>query len=242
MTDAPTLTILIATLGQRRDLFGRLLFGLMPQVEAAGGRVKVIAYWDNGENDLASKRQALVEACRTDYLCFVDDDDTVTDDYVASVLDALATRPDFVGLWMNVHKDGADHRLAELSLKHDHWFDGPTHYCRDITHENPMRADIARSVDFRDKEIDEPEDSPWAAKLRAKLAGAREVMIDRVLYHYWWVPEQSAWGKRRPRIGPADTRGRPWRPLPVRSEHFEWHRASTMPEDMPRADMLIVVP
>jgi len=104
---APTLSILIATLGQRRDLFGRLMFGLMPQVEAAGGRVKVLAYWDNGEADLAAKRQALVEACETDYLCFVDDDDTVTDDYVASVLGALETRPDFVGLWMNVHKDGA---------------------------------------------------------------------------------------------------------------------------------------
>lgn len=238
----PTLTVLIATLGQRRDLLGRLLFGLMPQVDAAGGRVKVIAYWDNGEIDLATKRQALVDAADTDYVCHVDDDDTVTDDYVASILDALATRPDFVGLWMNVHKDGADHRLAELSLKYDHWFDGPTHYCRDITHENPIRTEIARSVDFRDKESHEPEDAPWAAKLRARLAGATEVMIDRVLYHYWWVPGQSAWGKRAPRITTVDHRGRPWLPLPVRSEHFTWHPDSPFPGDMPMSDMLIVVP
>jgi hypothetical protein len=238
----PTLSILIATLGQRRDLLGRLLFGLMPQVKAAGGRVKVVAYWDNGEVDLATKRQALVEACDTEYLCFVDDDDTVTDDYVASVLDALETRPDFVGLWMNVHKDGADHRLADLSLEYDHWYDGPTHYCRDITHENPVRTEIARRVDFREKDPDEPEDSPWADKLRPLLAGARQVKIDRVLYHYWWVPGQSAWGKRRIRIGPTDHRGKPWRPLPMRSPHFAWHDASSFPSDFPMTDLLIVVP
>lgn len=242
MTSAPTLSILIATLGQRRDLFGRLMFGLMPQVEAAAGRVRVLAYWDNGETDLATKRQTLVEACETDYLCFVDDDDTVTDDYVTSILDALDTRPDFVGLWMHVHKEGADHRLAELSLKHDRWYDGPTHYCRDITHENPIRADIARSVDFRDKDPEDPEDAPWAAKLREKLAGAREVMIDRVLYHYWWVPAQSAWGKRRPRIGPTDHRGRPYLPLKVRSVHFAWHPDSSFPGDLPMSEMLIIVP
>ena len=239
---APTLSILIATLGQRRDLFGRLMFGLMPQVEAAGGRVKVLAYWDNGETDLAAKRQALVEACETDYLCFVDDDDTVTDDYVASVLGALETRPDFVGLWMNVHKDGADHRLAELSLKNTEWHEGPTHYHRDITHENPIRTEIARRVDFRDKAADEPEDSPWAAKLRPHLAGATEVMIDRVLYHYWWVPGQSAWGHRKVRITATDHRGKPWRPLPVKSAYFAWLPQSSFPPDTPVADMLIVVP
>jgi hypothetical protein len=238
----PTLSILIATLGQRRDLLGRLLFGLMPQVEQAAGRVKVIAYWDNGDVDLATKRQTLVESCDTDYLCFVDDDDTVTDDYVVSVLAALDGWPDFVGLWMNVHKDGADHRLAELSLKHDHWYDGPTHYCRDITHENPLRTSIARRVDFREKDPDEPEDSPWADKLRPLLAGASESMIDKVLYHYWWVPGQSAWGKRRIRIGPTDHRGKPWRPLPVRSQHFAWHPASTFSGDLPMTELLVVVP
>lgn len=239
----PTLSILIATLGQRRDLLGRLLFGLMPQVEAAAGRVKVIAYWDNGDVDLAAKRQALVESCDTEYLCFVDDDDTVSDDFVVSILDALKERPDFVGLWMNVHKDGADHRLAELSLKHDRWYDGPTHYCRDITHENPIRTEIARRVDFREKHPDEPEDSPWADKLRPLLAGAREIMINKVLYHYWWVPGQSAWGgKRRIRITSTDHRGRAWVPLPVSSEHFAWHSASPLPPDLPMADMLIVVP
>lgn len=214
------LTICIATLGQRGELLSRLLAGLMPQVDVAAGRVKVLAYWDCGESDLASKRQALVEAVDTEYICFVDDDDTVTDDYVSSILEALESRPDFVGLWMKVWKDGREHRLAELSLKYDHWFDGPEHYCRDITHENPMRTDIVRTVDFRDKPPGHPEDTPWSAKLRGKVK--TEVMIDRVLYHYWWVPSKSAWGVNGNRVLPTAGRGKPWERVEVDSPHFRY--------------------
>lgn len=235
----PTLTVLVASIGQRRELFSRLMRGLMPQVDAVSGRVKVIAFWDNGEFDLAAKRQALVEAVDTEYLCFVDDDDEVSDDYVTSILDALETRPDMVGLWMDVRKDGQPHRLAELSLKYDSWFDGPTHYCRDITHENPMRADIAKSVDFRAKDPDDPEDTPWAAKLRGKLR--TEVMIDRPIYVYWWVPVQSAW-RIRDRIRSTNPHGRPWRPPSVDSPHFSWHPSSPLPEGETMADLLFVVP
>lgn len=219
-SDRPTWTIAIATVGQRRELLGRLLGGLMPQVDRAQGRVKVLAFWDNGEVPIADKRQALVEATDTDYLSFVDDDDTVTDDYVSAILEALETWPDFVGLWMRVYKDGKEHRLAELSLKYDSWFDGPTHYCRDITHENPMRTDILREVDFRVKPANAPEDTPWAAKLRGRVK--TEVMVDRVLYEYWWVPSGSLWGINLKRITSADQYGRPWKRLNVPSPHFSW--------------------
>jgi hypothetical protein len=241
LMSAPTLTVLIATLGQRRGLLGRLLFGLMPQVDAAAGRVKVLAYWDNGETDLAVKRQALVEAAGTDYVCHVDDDDTVTNDYVESILGALESWPDIVGLHMMVHRDGEPLKVAELSTKFTGWYEEPDRFCRDITHENPIRTSLARSVDFRDKATGDPEDAPWAAKLRGRITS--EVTIERVLYHYWWIPGQSAWGaKRRDRITATDHRGKPWRPLPVPSPYFAWHPDSPLPGDLPMTDMLIVVP
>ena len=243
MSDAPTLTILIATLGQRRDRLARLLRGLMPQVDRAGGRVRVLAFWDVGQFDLAAKRQALVEAAETDYVCHVDDDDTVTEDYVAAILEALESRPDFVGLWMNVHKNGEDHKLAELSLKYDDWHEEPDRYCRDITHENPMRTEIARSVDFRKKDRHQPEDSPWAAKLRASGLLRTQVMIDRVLYHYWWIPTQSTWGEQRRRVlRTGDPNGRRWTPLQVRSPWFSWHPRSVLPRRHHMAELMMVVP
>lgn len=219
-TLAPTWTIAIATLGQRRELFGRLLDGLMPQVDAAGGRVKVRACWDNGETPIAAKRQALVEATTTDYLSFIDDDDTVSADFVPAVLDALETRPDFVGFWMQVYKNGHKYRRAELSLKHTGWTNGATYFCRDITHENPMRTSILRGVDFRDKPDGAEEDAAWADKLRGLVR--TESMIDRVLYHYWWVPAQSMWGRSKPPFRAHDPDGRPWSPMVVDSPNFTY--------------------
>jgi len=100
---APTWTILVATLGQRQDLLRRMLDGLLPQVAAAGGQVKVLAYWDNGQATIAAKRQALLDAADSDYVSFVDDDDTVSDDYVSSVLTALRQRRDYIGFKLTVY-------------------------------------------------------------------------------------------------------------------------------------------
>ena len=65
VTADPTWTILIATLGQRGEFLCQLLDGLLPQVAAARGAVKVLAYWDNGEADVATKKQALLDAADT---------------------------------------------------------------------------------------------------------------------------------------------------------------------------------
>lgn len=243
-TSEPTLTILIATLGQRRDRLARLLRGLMPQVDRAGGRVRVLAFWDCGEVDLATKRQALVMAATTDYVCHVDDDDTVSDDYVESILAALSSWPDTVGLQMMVYRDGEPLKVAHLSTQFDGWYEEPDRYCRDMTHENPVRTSIARSVDFRDKPASDPEDAPWARKIR-KLVST-EVTVDRVLYHYWWCPSQSAWGaKRSHRVRRSDPTGRRWRAVVVRSPHFAWHPGSKLRQRgsvMGDAELLVVVP
>lgn len=216
----PTLTLLIATLGQRRLSLIRLLGGLMPQVDAQAGRVGVMAYWDNGQLHVADKRQALVEATTTDYLCFIDDDDTVSEDYIAAILGALDARPDFVGFWMMVYEDGRPQRRAELSLRHDGWFNGPQHYCRDITHENPMRTAIAQRADFRSKSPGEAEDTAWAGQLRGLLK--TEVFIDRVLYHYWYSPSGSTWTNPRS-VRRYNRRGAWWAPPQIASRYFSWH-------------------
>jgi hypothetical protein len=227
---APTWTILIPTLGQRRELLRRLLDGLMPQVDAAGGRVKVLAYWDNGEVSLAVKKQALVDACDTDYQCFVDDDDTVSDDYVDRILGAIESRPDYVGLKLMVYMNGAPFVLSHHSLRHGRWTnEGESYYRRDITCANPMRTDIARTARFDVVERGQPEDVPWVTQLRGRLK--TEVFVDEVLYHYWWVPNQSAWQQPDKKIRRHDRLGQPWQPLAVESPHFAWHVASTITQE-----------
>lgn len=216
------LTILIPTLGQRRDLFSRLISGLMPQVDAAGGAVDVLAWWDNGQTDLAVKRQGLLDAARGEYVCFIDDDDTVADDYVRSLLGALESRPDYVGFLVDVYRDGGFYGHGSHSLEHGGWFnrrDGLM--CRDITHRNPMPAEVARSADFRVTPRGQSEDRPWADQLRAGGLLRREVMLPRVLYNLWWVTTSTTW-QDPDRISAADATGKPWRRKRVTSPHFAY--------------------
>lgn len=227
---SPTWTILVPTLGQRRELLRQMLDGLMPQVDAHPG-VDVLAYWDNGEASLAEKKQALLEAARGEYISFVDDDDTVSDDYVSAIVEALRARPDYVGLKLQVYENGRPFVLSHHSLRHGGWINpGRPYYRRDITCANPMRTDIARTARF-DTERGRAEDVPWVTQLRNGGLLKTEVFIDRVLYHYWWVPAESAWQSPHSQIRPRDPAGQPWRPLTADSPHFAWHPASPLTEE-----------
>lgn len=226
---SPTWTILVPTLGQRYESLCQMLDGLLPQVDAQGGRVKILAYWDNGESSLANKKQALLDATDTDYLSFVDDDDTVSDDYVSAIVEALESRPDYVGLKLQVYLDGAPFVLSHHSLSHGGWInEGAEYFRRDITCANPMRTDIARTARFDIVSAGEAEDVPWVTQLRGRLKS--EVFVDKVLYHYWWAPSQSAWIQPDRQIRRADADGKPWLPLAVDSPNFAWHPASPLPE------------
>jgi hypothetical protein len=226
-----TWTILIATIGQRRDLLARLLSGLLPQVDAAAGRVNVLAYWDTGEMTkrlgsalaaIAAKRQALLDAAKSDYVSWLDDDDWVADDYVASILEALDQRPDMVGFTMEVRKNGRPHQLGLLSLRHRRWSqsdDGT--YLRDITHANPIRTEIARTASFLDRRGG-PEDVAWVAQLRGRVR--TEVVVDKVLHHYDWIESRSSWTVPG-RVHATDPAGNPWQRLEVDSPSFAYLEA-----------------
>lgn len=227
---APTWTICIATIGQRRELLARLLAGLLPQVDAAGGRVNVLAYWDAGEitrrrgsalDAIAFKRQALLDAAKSDYVSWLDDDDWVADDYIVSILAALDERPDMVGFTMEVRKDGKPHQLGLISLRYGGWSqarDGT--YLRDITHANPMRTEIARTATFTDRRGG-PEDVAWVGQLRAGGLLRTEIVIDKVLQHYDWVVERSSWTVPG-RVKRRDPDGNRWQRLEVDSPHFAY--------------------
>lgn len=238
----PTWTILIATIGQRRAQLQRLLTRLMPQVDPYGGAVKVLAYWDNGETDLPAKRQALVEAVDTDYLCFVDDDDLVSDDYVSAIMDALAQGPDYVGFSMGVWKGGRRFRVSDHSLRHGGWGRHEDVYLRDITTSNPMLTKAAKAADFTVTPRGGAEDRAWADQIRASGMLRTEVVIDRILYHYLWVPADSAWRRPDDQITPKDLAGRDWRPPAAESPNFAWHPDSRLPANPLTAEILIIVP
>lgn len=221
----PTWTVLVATIGERRDLFGRLLDVLLPQTVPYAGRVRVLAYWSNGDPALPEIRQRMVDAVDTDYLCCVDDDDLVPGYYVAEVMAAVESRPDYVGFDVQCYTDGLPTALAHHSLRYAGWYGDGYELYRDISHLNPIRTDLARLADFRRIRPRQPEDRGWVQQLRDSRRLRSEVVIDKVMYHYLHVPVRSAGIGSRWRV-PDRIRRQGFEPLPVDHPYFSYHPGS----------------
>jgi hypothetical protein len=208
MTAAPTWSILVPTLGERRAVFERLLDGLMPQVARQDGRVQVVAWHNNGRPPLPEIRQRMVLAAETDYVSFADDDDLVAPDYVDSILEAMETRPDYVGFQLQCYSNGHPTGIAHHSLAFTRWRNLPGRYERDISHINPMRTDLARLANFQLTRSGGAEDRAWADQLRRLRVLRTEVVIPRILYHYLHVTPDKATGSRwkNPRLIRAGSR------------------------------------
>lgn len=217
--EPPTWSILIPTIGQRAELFARLLDVLLPQLEPHGGRVRVLAWWNNGQPSLPDIRQQLVLDAGTEYVSFVDDDDLVVPDYVDAIVEALATRPDHVGFQVAYHVDGELRETCDHSLKHRRWYRDPVKgLLRDVTHLDPIRHSLAIRANFRRARRGHAEDRTWVEQVRRRLR--TEVYIPRVLYHYLYSPAASAW--REPdRIQQVGERPEVVHP------HFAWHEGSS---------------
>lgn len=214
----PTWCILIPTIGQRDHLFRRLLDVLLPQLDPYIGRVRVLAWWNNGHPTLGDIRQGLVEAADADYVSFIDDDDLVPDYYVAEVVRALWSWPDHVGFQVQYYTDGEPAGLCDHSLRHRRWHrnaDGLL--CRDITHIDPLRRSLALRGDFRRTRKGRAEDRPWVKQVRPHVT--TETYIDKVMYHYLWSAQVSAW-QRPERIRQGFTRPT------VDHPYFAWHPRS----------------
>lgn len=192
MTAAPTWSILVPTLGERRPLFERLMGQLLPQTERHDGRVRVVAWHNDGSPPLPKIRQAMVLGATTDYVSFVDDDDMVSPYYVREVVQALETSPDYVGFQVQCYSDGAPTAVAYHSLEYRRWRNLATHYERDISHINPIRTALARKADFT-KAGRRAEDRAWADQLRARRTLKTQVLIPRIMYHYLYAPRGSRW-------------------------------------------------
>jgi hypothetical protein len=214
MTAAPSWTILVPTLGERRPLFERLMAGLLPQLDPYAGRVRVVGWHNDGRPPLPKIRQTMVETAASDYVSFVDDDDLVSPDYVDRIVAALETEPDYVGFQVQCYSDGAPVAVAYHSLEFTQWRNLTGRYERDISHINPIRRQLALRADFARTRSGGAEDRNWAAQLRRAQVLKTQVVIPHILYHYLFTSTGTRWQKPRA-ITPGQRSA-------LASPHFTW--------------------
>lgn len=177
------LSILICSLERRKQFLERLIGLLKPQ---ARKEIEVLCDIDNGEISIGKKRQKLLESAVGDYVCFVDDDDVVSGDYVNLIMGAIESKPDVVGMHLIMKTDGNLSGKTYHSLKYKNWYDEPgpdsswRFYYRNPNHLNPVKRELAMKVGYPD--ISMGEDKDYSMRLLPLLT--TEVYIESPIYTY----------------------------------------------------------
>jgi len=154
---------------------------------------------DNRELTIGAKRNQLMNNAKGKYIAFVDDDDEIGNDYLASILNAIETeQPDVIGMtgimrWQRTRKMRTDHRFTH-SIEHKRWWDRGsgirTEYFRPPNHLNPMKREIAMQFPFL--EVSFGEDRDWSERISASGMLKKEVKIPAVIYYYNFNPYKNS--------------------------------------------------
>lgn len=182
------LSILIATVGRRNEKFQALIDQLTPQVTHFNGQIETVAYWNNGELTIGEIRQALLQEAKGEYVCFIDDDDSVPDYYCVEIMDALGE--DYIGFEVQLFNEGNLKPPVYHSIRYGVWHQDEKGYYRGVTHLNPIKRSIAVQGSFEAKNIGE--DETWAHSVTPFVR--TENYIGKVMYYYYHNMDDSHFG------------------------------------------------
>ena len=183
------LSILICSLIKRDYLLQRLLNGLNPQVIPYNDSVEILINSDTGEKTIGKKRNELILKATGDYICFVDDDDLVSNDYVQKVLSAISSRPDCCGIEGMITFDGSNPKKFVHSNKYKTWFESRGVYYRNPNHLNPVKREYATRVGF--PEISRGEDRIYSERILPFLKTERYII--GTIYRYLYSEGKNYW-------------------------------------------------
>lgn len=185
------LSILIPTLAKREKSLLRLCAVLEGQILYNGlnDRIEIVIMCDNGEMPVGTKRNKLLEKSRGEYVCFIDDDDMVSADYIKLLYDNLASYPDCLSLKGIITTNGKNPRLFVHSLCYKKLFESNGVYYRPPNHLNPIRRDIAIRFTFPSRYVGE--DSDWCLQISNSGLLQHEVEITTPYYFYLYCSTNS---------------------------------------------------
>lgn len=180
------LSILICSLKEREKSFLGLLESLSSQIED-DFKVEVLHEIDNREMDIGTKRNKLLDRATGEYLCFIDDDDEISENYVVNIIEAIKNNPDCVAFKLKYYEDGVFKGIAHHSIKYDSWRNkqleyGEMFYERTPNHLNPIKSEIAKRVKF--PECNFGEDHAWSNSIYQYLKTESEIEEPVYFYKY----------------------------------------------------------
>lgn len=190
------LAILICHLPERADKLRRLLNILEPQIERHKDQVFYQVHDAGRFLSTGTKRNQLIEQTNSEFICAIDDDDSVSGYYVSEIVKAMNQNPDVITFKGWIETNGANRRSWTIKLgskyeeKNGHYYRWPNHIV-------PMKRKLVEHVKFPDVWIQE--DYIWSKRIHDLGLLKTEVHIDAELYHYQCETKQPQPVERRMR-------------------------------------------
>lgn len=187
------LSILICTLTSRKEQFERLNKFLEKQIEEADCRddVEILVFEDDKDYPVGYKRNRLIEEASGEYICFVDDDDWVSDTYVSKIVSVLKKYPgvDCIGFKGLLVSKTLGNKEFIHSTQYKRYSEDKNYYYRPPNHLNIMRKELIKNYKFPD--INFGEDADWTMNICKDAILKNEIFIDDVIYFYFYEPYKS---------------------------------------------------
>ncbi|MCM3750332.1 glycosyltransferase family 2 protein [Paenibacillus pasadenensis] len=182
------LSVLIPSLPERSASLAAVLEEL--QAQLLGQPVELLVLSDNRKRTTGAKRNSLLQQAKGRFVVFADDDDRLSHDYVAKLVEAIRREPDSdcIVFDVMVYSGGQPFRLCKYGTEYEYGMDY-NYYYRKPNHLMAYRKEIALKHPFAD--LSYGEDDEWAARASAEVK--RQVRIDAVLYHYDWAIKPQSW-------------------------------------------------
>jgi len=192
------LTVGIPTLPSRGRKFLEPLYAKLMSQIGDGKDIEVLAIMDNKVISVGRKRTLLFASASGKYTCIIDDDDDVTDDFVATMRSAITSDLDVDVICYNQEADMNGKKwIVKANLNHDksHPFDqmrldsdGNTVPClRPPWHWCAWKTSFARQFPFGDSNTQEDTVFVKQAINQAKT----QLVLDKTLCLYRWSPSVS---------------------------------------------------
>ena len=178
-----TLSILVLTIPGREHLLERLKSIIEPQLTED---VELLIEFDDGSLEVGAKRNKVLDRSNGRYICFVDDDDRVSDTYISDIMAILnSSDVDCCSLVGEITIDNGTPQKFIHSLKYKTWFEegegADKVYYRNPNHLNVIKRAIAKHIRFKDS-MSYGEDADFSARVRPFLSVQGE--IAKPLYFY----------------------------------------------------------
>lgn len=182
------LSILIPTVFGREKMIDRLVANI--DRIGYGYPYEIVRLKDRkGTASIGEKRNKLRTMAKGDYIAFIDDDDSIFDNYFDSAFKAIENDVDVMGLIGVMYTNNMNPKQFEHSLIHDHYYQSGGIYYRPPNHLNPMKKELSMQVKFPHSSMGE--DTSFAMELCNKRILKTEEFTVEPVYRYDYVKNKK---------------------------------------------------